>query len=99
MKPIAITEEQLIKAHRAMQTLIKSTELKFLKSQKDISTEEAFNILLTKEGAWEKTGLPLVRRNYFRNLLKKGKYLTLDKKYELLKKAGFQETITWTFIK
>lgn len=99
MKPKEISQETLKKTHEAMQKLLKSTEMKMLQNLKDITTEQAFEHLLQSEELWKRTGISPDRQRYFKHLNKEGKKLTLDKKIELLNKAGFQETITWTFTK
>ncbi len=56
--------------------------------QMDIN--DAFKLLVNDAYLWGKTGLTPGRRYYFRHNLRKDKNISLDKKLELLRKAGFE---------
>ena len=64
---------------------------------KNPTTDEAFADLVNRDDLWGATGLPLYTKRYYRYTLLNGKGVTIDKKEELLKKAGYtiQQQTTW----
>lgn len=67
---------------------------------KDVtSTRKAFELLLSEDYYWARTGLSGGQRRYYRSVLKTGnKPVTLDKMHELLELAGFtiKTEIVWS---
>lgn len=67
---------------------------------KDVtSTRKAFELLLSEDYYWARTGLTKDMRRYYRSILKTGnKPITLDKMQELLQLAGFEikTEIVWS---
>lgn len=55
----------------------------------EYNTNRAIETLLNNPYYWSLTGLPTNQRRQFANMLKNGKGISLDKKEQLLEKAGF----------
>lgn len=70
-------------------TGIKFYVLSLIKPAK-MDINDAFKILVNDAYLWGKTGLSPQRRHYFRHMFRKDKNISLDKKLELLRKAGFE---------
>ena len=56
-----------------------------------MSIDEALEVLVNDRSFWIKTGLSNIRRHYFKTTIGQGAVsISLDKKIELLKSAGFE---------
>lgn len=62
-----------------------------------MSTDEAFKVILNDPYLWSKTGLSQSRRHYFRHMFRKKKSISLEKKLDLLQKAGIDFEIKFLF--
>ena len=64
----------------------------------EISTDDAFETLVSKKLYWEKTGLPDTRRRQFLSYLKTGaRGVPMETKIKMLQLAGFGiiQQMTW----
>lgn len=69
-----------------------------LRHSRDVGTDDAFETLVTLKTYWERTGLPDgMRRKYLHRITTGTQGITLDRKIELLKAAGFgiKQEMTW----
>lgn len=80
-----------------MQKILEEKELKKIEALKEISTEEAFNILIENKNLFKRTGLNPLYQNNYRHRLKINKPISLETKINLLEKAGFKKSLSWHF--